>query len=118
MMHARTAKGYALAIALLLPAVAGAQTTDSSHAGHGAAAAIPSSNVAMSDGEVRKVDHEAKKITLRHGPIVNLGMPPMTMVFQVDDAKLLDQVKAGDKVKFRADKSGGAYVVRDLQPAR
>lgn len=118
MMHARTAKGYALAIALFLPAAANAQATDSSHAGHGTSAPTPSSNATMSDGEVRKVDHEAKKITLRHGPIANLGMPPMTMVFQVDDPKLLDQVKAGDKVKFRADKSGGAYVVRDLQPAR
>jgi len=107
----------ATVVALAIPSAVIAQSADNAHAGHSAAATAPSNSSAMSDGEVRKVDREAKKITLRHGPITNLGMPPMTMVFQVDDATLLDQVKAGDKVKFRADKSGGAYVVKELQPA-
>jgi len=66
---------------------------------------------ALADGEIRKVDRDASKITIRHGPIANLDMPAMTMVFQVKDPALLDQVKAGDKVKFVADKIGGAYVV-------
>jgi Cu(I)/Ag(I) efflux system protein CusF len=69
----------------------------------------------MSDGEVRKIDMDAKKITLRHGPIANLGMPSMTMVFQVKDPAMLEQVKPGDKVRFSAEKSGGAYVVTKLQ---
>jgi Cu(I)/Ag(I) efflux system protein CusF len=73
---------------------------------------------AMTAGEVRKVDKETRKITLKHGDIKNLDMPGMTMVFQVKDLAMLDNVKAGDRVLFRAEKSGGALVVTDLQPAK
>jgi Cu(I)/Ag(I) efflux system periplasmic protein CusF len=66
---------------------------------------------AMTDGEVRKVDRDARKITIKHGEIRNLDMPPMTMVFQVTDAALLERVKPGDKVRFSAEKVGGAYTV-------
>jgi Cu/Ag efflux protein CusF len=66
---------------------------------------------ALTDGEVRKVDKDAKKLTIKHGPIQNLDMPAMTMVFQVKDPAMLDRVKAGDKVKFSAEKIGGAYTV-------
>jgi Cu(I)/Ag(I) efflux system protein CusF len=72
----------------------------------------------MSDGEVRKVDKDAKKITIKHGPLANLDMPPMTMVFQVTDPAMLDQVKAGDKVKFQAEKVGGAFAVTKIEPAK
>jgi Cu/Ag efflux protein CusF len=72
----------------------------------------------MADGEVRKVDKEAKKITMKHGEIKNLDMPGMTMVFQVKDPAMLDKVKAGDKVRFTAEKAGGAIVVTDIQPAK
>lgn len=71
--------------------------------------------VEMTDGEIRKVDMDNKKITIKHGEIKNLDMPGMTMVFQVKDAAMLDKVKAGDKVKFSADKIGGAIVVTDIQ---
>ena len=71
----------------------------------------------LSDGEIRKVDKDAKKITIRHGPIQNLDMPAMTMVFQVKDAAMLDQFKVGDKVKFAADKVGGAYIVTRIEMA-
>jgi Cu/Ag efflux protein CusF len=70
---------------------------------------------AMADGEVRKVDKDAKKITIRHGPIPSLDMPPMTMVFQVSDPAMLDRVKAGDKIRFSADKAGGAYTVTRIE---
>ena len=73
---------------------------------------------ALSDGEVRKVDKDAKKITIRHGPIVNLDMPAMSMVFQVKDAAMLEQVKAGDKIRFAADKQGGAYIVTQIEAAK
>jgi Cu/Ag efflux protein CusF len=69
----------------------------------------------MADGEVRKVDKDAKKITLRHGELKQLDMPPMTMVFQVKDPALLDKVKAGDRVKFRAQSSGGTMVVTEIE---
>ncbi|HET9663516.1 MAG TPA: copper-binding protein [Burkholderiales bacterium] len=72
----------------------------------------------LSDGEVRKVDKDAKKITIRHGPLKNLDMPPMTMVFQVKDPAMLDQVKAGDKIRFSAEKAGGAYTVTALERAK
>jgi Cu/Ag efflux protein CusF len=72
----------------------------------------------MTDGEVRRVDKDAKKITLRHGPIQNLDMPAMTMVFQVKEAALLDKVKVGDKVKFNAEKTTGGYVVTDIEATR
>lgn len=71
---------------------------------------------ALTDGEIRKVDKDAKKITIKHGEIKNLEMPAMTMVFQVKDAALLDKAKAGDKVKFSAEKLGGQYVVTSIEP--
>ena len=72
----------------------------------------------MTEGEVRKVDLESKKITLKHGAIKNLDMPPMTMVFQVKDAKMLDKVKTGDKVRFTASNDGGKMTVTELQAAK
>jgi len=70
---------------------------------------------AMSEAEVRKVDVGVGKLTLKHGDIKNLDMPPMTMVFQVKDPALLSLVKAGDKVRFTADKINGAYTVLTLE---
>lgn len=73
---------------------------------------------ALAEGEIRKVNKDAKKLTIKHGPIVNLDMPGMTMVFQVKDPAMLDQVKAGDKVRFAADKIGGAYVVTKIEAVK
>ncbi len=72
----------------------------------------------MADGEVRKVDKDTKKITIKHGMIKNLDMPGMTMVFQVKDSALLDKVKAGDKIRFKAEQTPGAIVVTEIQPAK
>jgi Cu/Ag efflux protein CusF len=66
---------------------------------------------ALADAEVRKVDKSRGKITLKHGEIANIDMPPMTMVFPVRDKALLDKVKAGDKVKFAAEKDGAGEIV-------
>ena len=74
--------------------------------------------VDMADGEIRKVDLDAKKITIKHGEIKHLDMPGMTMVFQVKDPALLDKLKAGDKVRFKAEKAGSAIVVTAIQPVR
>jgi Cu/Ag efflux protein CusF len=82
------------------------------------AAGVPAASAdsaAMTEAEVRKVDKDAKKITLKHGEIKNLEMPAMTMVFQVKDGKLLDAAKAGDKVKFRAEKVSGGIVVTAIE---
>ncbi len=72
----------------------------------------------MSSGEVKKIDKEAQKITLKHGPIKNLDMPGMTMVFKVVDPSLLDKVKAGDQVKFTAEHQGSAMVVTAIETAK
>ena len=72
----------------------------------------------MVDGEIRKVDVAAKKLTIKHGELKNLDMPAMTMVFQVKDPAMLEKVKVGDKVKFRADKIGGAYTVVEIEPVK
>ena len=65
----------------------------------------------MSEAEVRKIDKDAKKVTLKHGPIKNLEMPGMTMVFQVKDATLFDKLVVGEKILFTAEQQQGAYVV-------
>jgi Cu/Ag efflux protein CusF len=75
-------------------------------------------SASLTDGEVRRVDKEARKITLRHGPIANLDMPGMTMVFQVSDPAVLDKVKVGDKVRFSAEKVNGQFTVNRLEPAQ
>jgi Cu(I)/Ag(I) efflux system protein CusF len=80
---------------------------------HPATAAAP-----QSDGEVRKVDKDQGKVTLRHGPLANLDMPAMTMVFKAVDPKLLDGLKEGDKVKFTAEKVNGAFTVTAIQVAK
>ena len=69
------------------------------------------------DGEVTKLDKAQGRITLRHGEIRNLDMPPMTMVFRVRDPKLLEGVAVGDKVRFAAEKLGGHYTVTAIVKA-
>jgi Cu(I)/Ag(I) efflux system protein CusF len=86
-------------------------------AGALAQASAPADAMPMTAGEVRKVDLETKKITLRHEEIKNLGMPQMTMVFQVKDPALLEKVKVGDRVRFTAEKLGGAYTVTTIEAA-
>jgi Cu(I)/Ag(I) efflux system periplasmic protein CusF len=88
------------------------------HAGHGGAAQASTAHAGdMAEGEVRRVDKDAKKITIRHGPLAKFDMPAMTMVFQVKDPAMLDKVKAGDKVKFDAEKVGGAFMLTALEHA-
>ncbi|MDP3762263.1 MAG: copper-binding protein [Ramlibacter sp.] len=70
------------------------------------------------DGEVRKVDKANGKVTIKHGEIKALNMPPMTMVYPVTDGAMLDKVKVGDKVKFTATNDGGKLTVTGIQPAK
>jgi len=71
----------------------------------------------MIDGEVRKVDMDTKKLTIKHGPMQSLDMPAMTMVFHVKDPAMLEKVKAGDKIKFQVEKLSGAFTVTGIEPA-
>ncbi len=72
----------------------------------------------MSDGVVRRIDMDNGKITLRHGPIPNINMPPMTMVYRVQPPSLLNKVKVGDTVKFHAEEINGSYIVTAIHPAQ
>lgn len=109
----------ATALATALPAMA--QTAadhskmDHSKMEHGkmGMAATP----AVADGEVRKIDKENGKITIRHGEIKHMDMPPMTMVFTAKDKALLDKVQVGQKIQFTVVHEGGKMVVTDMQPA-
>lgn len=103
-----------LALALTGPLSGLAQSSDT--ADHSAHHAQPAGKQALlSEGEVRRVSPETGKVTLRHGPLTNLDMPGMTMVFTATDPKLLDGLKVGDKVRFNADKKDGTYVVTAIE---
>lgn len=109
--------GAALAASLasLATTVAAQDSHESHHASDQAPANVELAQLA--EGEVRRIDRDAKKLTIRHGRLEKLDMPPMTMVFQVKDPAVLDQVKVGDKVRFDAEKVGGAYLVTKIEPA-
>ncbi|MFD0667690.1 copper-binding protein [Ramlibacter sp. MAHUQ-53] len=109
-----TLNTLALAGLLSLALPAWSQATD--HSAHHPAAEAPAAGFAT--GEVRRIDKPAGKLTLRHGEIASLQMPPMTMVFVASDPAMLDTVKVGDKVQFRADQQGGVYRVIELKPAQ
>ncbi len=109
----------ALALSLLTPLAAVADEAHHKPTTATAAAAGATATAAeMTDGEVRKIDIEAGKVTLKHADIKNLDMPGMTMVFVVKDKSLLDKLKAGDKVKFKAINDAGKFTVTEIQPAR
>jgi len=82
------------------------------------ALALPALASDLTDAEVRKVDKDGARLTLKHAEIRSLDMPPMTMVFRVRDKAWLDAVKAGDKVRFKAANEGGQYVVTALEVVR
>lgn len=108
----------ALLVAASGTAYAQAPATDQGAHKTGGASADTAPSAEMADGEVRKVDKEAGKVTLRHGPLKNLNMPAMTMVFRVAEPKMLDTLKQGDKVKFVAEKVNGAFTVTAIEPAK
>lgn len=86
--------------------------------GHASALGQPAAGGDLSDGEVRKVDRETGKLTLRHGEIRNLDMPGMTMVFVVKDKAMLDALKPGDKVRFKAVGDGGKLTITEIEAVK
>ena len=96
-----------------------AQTSPADHAAHHgpSASAPPRAAATLTVGEVRRIDAAQKKVTLKHGSIASLDMPPMTMVFQVADVQLLSNLSVGDKVRFAVEKQQGAFVVTTLEKA-
>ena len=119
MKTALAATLIALVSTLSIPAIAA-----DGHDGHGA---MPSdmkmqshapADATVVEGTVKKIDKAAGKLTIAHGPLESLGMPPMTMVFRAAEPGLLDQVKVGDKIRFAVEKVGGALTVTSLEAAQ
>ncbi len=108
----------ALMTSIALSTPVWAQQKADEHSGHHAASTPTVTSDEMTDAEVRKVDLDGSKITLKHGDIKNLEMPAMTMVFNVRDKAMLGQVKAGDKVQFKAVNEAGKFTVTDLKVVR
>lgn len=78
--------------------------------------AVPAlSQTDMADGEVRRLDLQNAKVTIRHGDIKSLDMPPMTMVFVAKPKSLLNGLKVGDKIQFSATEQNSQYVVTNIQ---
>lgn len=105
-----------MAMVATLSCLAPALANEAHHAS--ASAQAPAAAASMADGEIKKVDKNAGKLTIKHGPIANLDMPNMTMVFRVKDPAMLDRVKPGDKIKFAADKVNGAITVTEIEVAK
>jgi Cu/Ag efflux protein CusF len=100
-------------------ASAQAQAQMHDHDQHGAMAATsPDDPDTLSEGGVTKVDKDTGKLTIKHGPLNNLGMPAMTMAFKVQDPAMLDQVKAGEQVRFRVGRANGSLVITKLQVSK
>jgi Cu(I)/Ag(I) efflux system protein CusF len=97
----------------VLPAAA-QEMNHAMHAMDGDAAPAPTAAPPV-HGEIRKVDAEAGKITIRHAEIPNLGMPPMTMVFRAAAPALLSKAKAGDRILFTAEKANGVLTVTTIE---
>ena len=88
------------------------------HSSHGAAMnhdAMSSMSNTLSEGVVKKVNKDQGKLTIQHGPLENLGMPAMTMIFRVQDSAMLNRVKPGDNIRFLADKVNGWLTVTRVE---
>lgn len=72
----------------------------------------------LSEGTVKKIDVPSQRVMLAHGPITNIGMPPMTMMFKVKEAAMLKKLKDGDKVRFRVEDVGGDYTIVRIEAAQ
>ena len=104
--------GAILSLGALMPVSAMAQATGD------ASKPAAMAEASMTDGEVRKIDKEAGKITIKHGDIKHLDMPGMTMVFPAKDKALLDKTQVGDKIRFMVINEGGKMVVTAIEPAK
>ena len=95
-------------------------TGSDSHAGHAGmnSPAQTSSDATMVDGVVKKIDKTAGKVTVSHGPLSNLKMPAMTMVFRVKDAAWLDRMQVDSTIRFQADSINGVLTIVRFESAK
>lgn len=107
---------FALFAATSIPFAHGQASHHHGHGGETMQMAPTSAVPAFVEGEVRDLDRNAGKVTLKHGPIENIGMPAMTMTFSVKDPAQLKGVKAGDAIRFKAERIEDSFVVTQLAP--
>ena len=112
-MHAISKLSLSLAVALSFASMT--PTFAATDASAPSATSDRDAASSLSEGEIKKVDKEAGKLTIKHGELKNLAMPAMTMVFRVKDLVMLESVKAGDRVNFVAEKIGGQFTVTSLE---
>lgn len=105
----------ALLASLSLAPLPHALAADPAHAHHDMTAGHAAMGNMLSEGTVKKVDRAQGKLTIKHGPLENLDMPPMTMIFRVKDPSMLDRVKAGDNLHFRAERVNGALMITQIE---
>lgn len=108
------------AVSILGAALAFQASAEDSHKQHGMNETVqaPAISAALTDGEVRKVDKAAGKVTIKHGAMPKFDMPPMTMAYRVKDKSMLDKVKPGDKIKFDVDGAGNEFTVLRLEKVK
>ena len=115
----KTASLAPLATCLALVLAAPVTPATAQHAGHAAAPAATAKGTSSGEGEVRRIEKENKRLVIKHGPITGpLAMGPMSMMFSVKDAALLDPLKAGDKVRFEVEQQGDLLVITKLVPLK
>jgi len=114
-------KRICILITLSLVSWAGAQaqpTTSSASAPRKSWSVGTRPAIALTDGEVERVDKEHGEVIINHGDLPNLGMEPMTMGFAVTDKRMLDRLKPGDKVRFNAEVKNGEATVTYIESVR
>ena len=119
MTSSRSRTAFMLQCTMLVPALLLAVPAQPARAQQGVAQpagpAAPAGQADFAEGEVRRLEKDAARVTLRHGEIRSIDMPPMTMTFGVRDRSLLNTVKVGDKVRFKAVNEAGKYLVTELE---
>jgi len=115
-----TRNAILFAVSILGAALAFQASAEDSHKHDAQAAAKPAAaaGAALTDGEVRKVDKAAGKVTIKHGHMPKFDMPPMTMAYRVKDKSMLDKLKPGDKIKFDVDGAGSEFTVLHLEKVK
>jgi len=112
-------KSAALLMAAALLALPVAAQTANPHAGHGTHAhGATKGGKVLYEGQVKRLNPDAKRVTLAHGPLQEFDMPAMTMAFGVKDVKQLAALKEGDKVRFAVEAEGDNYVITRIEPAK
>ncbi len=114
----KNSRFHAMALAALIGLPLGVALPAIAQSASPVAATPTDASADLTEGEIRKVSKETGKLTIKHGEIKNLDMPPMTMVFVAKDPAMLDRVAAGDKVRFKVVDEDGQMLITEIQPVK